>query len=278
MRKLISIKQKKIFKRNRSYIGIVAIVLMVIFIQAGTYLEGQKVLDFVMQNLRDTFLFQGNLLNGYLTTYINLNTLYIHLPLLVVIVTGDLIAGESNAGTFRLLLTRPVSRSKILTAKFISGSIYAIALVFILAFLSLLPGIAFFGRGDLMVIGSKINIFEQNDVMWRFLAAFSFGLLSMVCIAALSFLLSLFSSNSLGPVIATMSLIIIFTIISEIDITIFRTIRPFLFSTYMNSWRLFFEIPLRGGLILKSASVLCGHIIVFYICSLIIFRKKSILS
>ncbi|MDZ7776879.1 MAG: ABC transporter permease subunit [Bacteroidales bacterium] len=61
--------------------------------------------------------------------------MFIHIPFLVALVTGDLLAGEANAGTFRLLLIRPVSRTQLLTAKFLAGWIYMLSLmVFMFAF------------------------------------------------------------------------------------------------------------------------------------------------
>ena len=51
------------------------------------------------------------------------------LPLCVLVVAGDSIAGEANSGTLRYLLTRPVSRSRLLTAKLISILIFVLVAV-----------------------------------------------------------------------------------------------------------------------------------------------------
>jgi energy-coupling factor transporter ATP-binding protein EcfA2 len=75
----------------------------------------------------------GNLVNGYMVSYLVLNFLWVHVPLLLVIVTGDLLAGEVNAGTFRILLTRPVSRFSLVTAKYIAALVYTLVIVIFLA-------------------------------------------------------------------------------------------------------------------------------------------------
>ena len=217
-------------------------------------------------------------MNGYLITYIILNGLWIHLPILIVIVTGDLVAGESNMGTFRLILTRPVSRINLLTSKYFSGIIYSTLMVLFIAFISLIPGILIFGKGDLMVLGNSINIFAADDVMWRFIYAFSFGVLSMATVTSLSFLLSTFSSNSLGPIIATMVIIIAFNVISTINVGIFRIIRPFFFTTYLNAWRYFFEFNVDYYKVIYSIVILLIHNIVFFGAAILLFNRKDILT
>jgi ABC-2 type transport system permease protein len=45
------------------------------------------------------------------------------------IVAGDIVAGEFSAGTIKLLLIRPVTRSKILLSKYISSFLFALLLL-----------------------------------------------------------------------------------------------------------------------------------------------------
>nr|MBP6478635.1 hypothetical protein [Chitinophagaceae bacterium] len=55
---------------------------------------------------------------------------------------------------------------------------------------------------------------------------------------ALAFLLSVFAENSIGPIIATMSIVIVFTILSEMNIPIYdETIKPYLFTSHMVAWK-----------------------------------------
>jgi ABC-2 type transport system permease protein len=75
-----------------------------------------------------------------------------------------------------------------------------------------------------------------------------------------------------------MAIIIAFIIISAIDIDIFQKIKPFLFTTYMSSWRLFFDNPLDVSKIIESILILTGHILVFFGVTVYIFHKKDILT
>jgi ABC-2 type transport system permease protein len=221
----------------------------------------------------------GNLLNGYLISYIILNTLAVHIPFLVALVAGDLLAGEATAGTYRLLLTRPVSRMKLVTSKFLAGIIYTTLLVLWLSILSLGMGLIIFSVGELIVIKPEnVIIFARDDVLWRFFLAYGFAILSMSVVASLAFFFSSLVENAIGPIITTMAVIIVFLIISAIEINVFQEIRPYLFTNYMLSWRLFFDDPVDLGEIIKSVSILFGHIVVFFGLAAIIFKRKDILS
>ena len=279
MIKLVRIELYKIFKKWRTYIGFLAIAVLIPIIQIAMLIEGEKSLNFMTRNLQQSFVFVGNLLNGYLITYLILGSLYVHIPFLIALVAGDLLAGEATSGTYRILITRPVSRIKLVTSKFAAGLLYTYSLIFWLALISLGLGIIIFGTGELIVLkSSQIIIFAKNDVLWRFILAFLFASLSMSVVTALAFLFSSLVENAIGPIISTMAVIIVFIIISAIEINIFQTIKPYLFTTYMSSWRLFFDDKINYQEIINSCLILLAHIVVFFGSAIWIFKKKDILS
>jgi ABC-2 type transport system permease protein len=277
--KLVRIELYKIFKKWRTYIGFLAIAVLIPVIQIAMLIEGEKSLNFMTRNLQQSFVFVGNLLNGYLITYLILGSLYVHIPFLIALVAGDLLAGEATSGTYRILITRPVSRIKLVTSKFTAGLLYTYSLIFWLALISLGLGIIIFGTGELIVLkSSQIIIFAKNDVLWRFILAFLFASLSMSVVTALAFLFSSLVENAIGPIISTMAVIIVFIIISAIEINIFQTVKPYLFTTYMSSWRLFFDDKINYEEIIKSCLILLAHVILFFSAAAWIFKKKDILS
>ena len=276
---LIRIELLKIFRKWRTYIGFIAIGILVPLLHLAMYLEGQRSLEFITRGLRDSFLLVGNLLNGYWISYLILNALTIHIPFLITLVAGDLLAGEATAGTYRILVTRPVSRMQIVTSKFLSGLIYTSSLILFLAVMSLVIGLIIFGSGELIVTGNQsIIIFEKSDIFWRFLFAYGFAILSMTVVCSLTILFSSLVENAIGPIVSTMAVIIIFIILSAFDVEILRDLRPYLFTNYMLDWREFFNDPLDFAEITKSVLVLIGHIILFFTATSFIFHKKDILS
>ncbi len=276
---LISIELFKIFKKWRTYIGFIAIAILIPLIEIAMNIEGTRSINFATRQLSETFIFVGNLLNTYFVSYLILNSLAVHIPFLITLVAGDLLAGEATAGTYRILVTRPVTRFNIVTSKFIAGIIYTFLLILWLAVISLGLGYFIFGTGELIVLKSGVIIvLAKNDVLWRFALAYCFAVLSMGVVASLAFLFSALVENAIGPIITTMAIIIIFIILSAINIDVFQSIKPFLFTTYMNTWSSFFDNPMDTSEIIKSVSVLSAHIIVFYGLALYIFQKKDILT
>jgi ABC-2 type transport system permease protein len=276
---LVNIELYKIFKRWRTYIGFIAIAILVPLVQFAIHLEGQRSLHFITRDLQSSFIMVGNILNTYFVSYLILNSLAIHIPFLVALVAGDLLAGEATAGTYRLLITRPVTRFDLVASKFIAGFIYTFLLIFWLAILSLVLGTFLFGQGELVIARSgTIIVFAQNDILWRFLLAYAFGVLSMGTVAAIALFFSALVENAIGPIITTMAIIIVFLIISSINIDVFQTIKPYLFTSYMSDWRDFFDKPLDTAGIIKSVSVLGGHIVVLFAAAVYIFMKKDILT
>ncbi len=279
MLQLVRIELYKIFRKWRTYIGFIAIGVLGVIIQIAMLIEGQKSLDFMTQNLRDSFVFVGNLLNGFLISYLILNMLTVHIPFLIALVAGDLLAGEATAGTYRILLTRPVSRLKVVSSKFIAGNIYTFSLILWLAIVSLGVGAILFGFGELIVIRTgSVLILDRADVLWRFLLAYGFAALGMSVVCSLALFFSSLVENAIGPIVSTMAVIIVFIIVSAINIDLFKSIRPYLFTNYILSWRLFFSDPVNISKVLQAVLILFGHIIFLFSITAIIFKRKDILS
>lgn len=276
---LLQIELFKIFKRPRTYIAFAAIAAIVLLIQLALYVDADSYIDLLLQSIRSHFSIEGKIANGYFVCYFILQTLLIHVPLLIALIGGDMIAGEANMGTLRLLATKPISRTSLMLSKFLASTIYTLLLLVWMAFLSLFLSMMVFGVGDLVVAKSQeIILHRQADVMWRYFAAFGFAAIAMTSVAALSFFLSLFAENSIGPIVATMSIVIVFTILSTVDLPLFGLIKPYLFTSHMLGWKGFFDNPVNYGAIARSAGILLLHIGLFLGTSIYIFRRKDILS
>ena len=269
----------KIFAKPRSYIGFVAIAIIVSLIHVAMYVDGLNYISFITGPLESAFNIEGKILNGNLVCFIILQTLIIQIPLLVALVTGDLISGEAAMGTIRLLMTRPLSRTSVLFSKFFAGAVYVFILLVWLGLVSLGIGLLIFGPGDLIVLKSEtVTIIPADDTLWRFFAGLGIAFISLLVVASFSLLLSCYSENSIGPIISTMAVIILFTIVGSMDIPLFEKIKPFLFTTHMVIWRNMFDQELDYNLICNSMLMLVGHIALFLFIAWYSFRKKDILS
>ena len=279
MWKLTRLELFKIFKKPRTYIAFAAIFLIIALIQLAMKSDGESYMEFMLQNINSAFDIEGKKLNGYFVFYLILHTLLVHIPLLICLVAGDVVAGEANMGTLRLLVTKPVSRTKIMLSKFFASSIYTLGLLTFMAVMGLLGSVALFGVSDLMVQKSdQFILLNSNDVLWRYVAAYGFAALSMITVASIAFLFSVFADNSIGPIVGAMSVVIVMTILTTMDIPIFNVLKPYLFTNHMLNWKGFFDNPVDLREVLKSAGILLLHIVLFVSLALYFFRKKDILS
>jgi ABC-2 type transport system permease protein len=142
---------------------------------------------------------------------------------------------------------------------------------------------------------------KAYDVLWRFFAAFVFAALALVTIAALALMLSAFSENSLGPIVATVCVVVVFTIVQQLKVPVFeQTVNPWSFTTHMLGWKGFFYVnkhpegvmingedmegvTIDGSIenpaaLVKSGLVLLGYIVLFLMITVWYFRRKDILS
>lgn len=288
---LLKVELFKIFKRQRTYLSFIGIGAFIIIIQLGLKVDGKELIEFVLGDLSNSFQFNGKMLNGYFVCFVLLQSLLVHVPLLIALIAGDLISGEANMGTLRLLLSKPISRTEFVLAKFSAATVYTLLLLVWVAFLSLFISMFIFGTDDMFLLKNDYAVqIAENDVFWRYIGAFFFAGIAMTTVAALAFFLSQFSENSLGPIVATMLIIIILTIFSTMSIPIFNRIKPFMFTTHMVAWKEFFDVKvdaeninIKGSIqhfekIIHSALILLIHIVAFVSLTIFTIRKKDILS
>ena len=278
MMQLTLIELFKIIKRPRTYIGFLAIFLTVGAMQLAMYYEGEELISIAIQNLENDFRLEGKIINTNLMTYILLNSLIIHIPILICLVTGDSIAGEASSGTLRLILQKPYSRTQIYLAKALSGFIYTISLIIFLALMTYVLGYFLFGSGDLIVLRRGVTVLSSDDVVWRFGLAFCSGTLSMLVVASLSMMISSFVNNAIGPIVGTISIIIGLNIIFTLGAPLFKNLIPYIFTSHFIKWQYFFDFQIEINKLKLSVIVQLAYIIVFNTIGIFQFNRKDILS
>ena len=278
MLRLIRDELLKTFLKKRTYIGFGIILLIVPLVEIAMNLEGSHFIAAITRTLARDFFFSGNLFNGWFIAYQIMNSLWLQIPILISFVVGDQLAGEATAGTYRLILIRPVSRTKIFFAKYAASIIYTILFVAFLGGLSV--GLALFlaGRGDLLVYKSEILLLTDKDVAWRFLVGYMFAFWTMTTIASISFFFSSFVDNAIGPIVGTMGVYFICSIITLMPIQLFDAVRPHLFTSYLDLWSRVFAEPIDWGKIRIGALYLGGYSFASVAGAWYIFIRKDILS
>jgi ABC-2 type transport system permease protein len=279
--KLFWFETYKTFSRWRTYIGFIAIGVVVVVSVVVMKLSATEISSRMMKIFQKDFLISGNVLNGWFVTAFIMNTLHIHIPFLIALVAGDMVSGEATTGTVRFLLIRPPSRTRILIAKYLTALFYTAGVVLFFAGVCIVLGLILFGQGDLVVhhYGKfGIVLIPEAEIPVRMFLAFCAAFWSMTVVASLAFLFSTLAENSIGPIIGTMAVVIIFLVFSNLPLDFFRNLSPYLFTHYMGLWQRFFDQPIPWKEIVRSILLLGIHHIFLFSMALIIYRRKDIKS
>ena len=100
----------------------------------------------------------------------------------------------------------------------------------------------------------------------------------MITIASIAFFFSSFVENAIGPIIATMGVLIVFLIMTVSPLEMFQAMRPYLFTSYMNSWQKVFGDPVSWAEIWKGLAWLGSYSAAMVAGAWLIFIRKDILS
>ncbi|MFL3006512.1 MAG: ABC transporter permease [Candidatus Neomarinimicrobiota bacterium] len=267
---------QKIINRKRTYIGFILIGILIPFIVGAIDNGGNMLEKTIYGQLSDSFFFVGSLINGYLATYIIIAVLITHMPFLSTIVAADIVSGEYSKGTFRLYLSRPISRSKILLSKLIIVYGYTIILMGFFISYALLISTIWLGTGELAVFHMGLLFLAEEDALIRFFIAFLTSTVVMLTVSSLCFFISTISKNSVTPIIITISTVFVGTAISIIPIEFFERINPYLFTGYINSYLSAFHDPIPFDAILRLIIVCFIWTIIFLGLAFNHFIKKDI--
>lgn len=140
------------------------------------------------------------------------------IPLLVIVIASDMVSSEMSTGTVKMLLTRGVSRAKVLLSKlcalfFLVAMLLAAVAVSAYAISGLFFGYAGFGLPILMGFHTTANGFVDASHVytlptWKYLLmTFGLGFFSCLSIACLAFMVSTLvrsTASSMGIMLATL--------------------------------------------------------------------------
>lgn len=196
----------------------------------------------------------------------------------VAVVAGDILAGEFSAGTIKLLLIRPVNRTKILWSKYLSTLLFALLMVVGLWAVSLILGgflFGFTGASLPYFWASSDGVIHQSSMFAHVLTTYGISCVTLVMIATISFMISaIFRSSSLA---IALSILLMF-----LGDTATRLLSSFQWDKYIlfantNLTQYFEGQPLVQGMTLTfSIVMLVVYFIIFHVASWLLFTKRDV--
>jgi len=275
MKNLIFAEVYKLFKQRKTYYAIAAIFLIEIIILFSAYSQGQSILDILLDNLSQSFHFEGNLLNGNLLIYLILNTLWFHLPLILIIIISGTLTSEYKDRTVLSVMLQPISKWKFILSKYIVAILFTLTIVLFLAMTSFLLSYAIFGKGDLIVFIDTLNFFESSGAYYRIKYAFLFGSISMVFFSVVSLTLAIILEETTKTWIAAAFFLIISNILLKVNFNNYF-LDKWLYVKLTDTWQYLFYFEIPWDKIYWNTSLIIVYTIVTMLVGIIIFNKKDI--
>lgn len=281
----------KLRRKGRTYLGFVTLLVLLVVIAVA--LKRSPLAGELRESLTRHFIVLGTPLNGPFYAVLVMRTVLRLVPFFVALVCGEIVAGEAAEGTLRAVLARPLSRTRLLTAKFLVGLGYTAVLVAFLAVTSLGLGWAFLGRGRLLLTGPLLMgsdhpmvwLLSEGEALVRLSLAYLLVMWGTFVIAALAFLFSTLTENTLGPAIGALAIAIGFWTLETIGSTLelmgtpspaLEQLRPYLFTTYTDVWEEMFSEPIPWAKVVKSAAICGAHTLGFFGLAWLIFQRKDV--
>ncbi|TCT24945.1 ABC-2 type transport system permease protein [Melghiribacillus thermohalophilus] len=118
--------------------------------------------------------------------------------LLTIIIGAGIISNEYRWGTIKLLLIRPISRTKILLSKLTSVFLFALCTMIFLFLISLLTGAIFFGFEGMnpYYVVQTAEGFEHVRIVNEIFSEYGYKVVNLVMMTTLAFMISTIFKNS----------------------------------------------------------------------------------
>jgi ABC-2 type transport system permease protein len=267
----------KLFGKKRTYIGF------------GAFLVAQNamLLTFRFSHWRERMvtLLSGN---GYLAQeYVSALTVAVIMlipqilmlmPLYVALVGGDLVAKEVEDGTLRMILSRPISRFRLLLVKWVAGVIFSVVLVLVLGGAALGFAKMWFPWKGMFVFvpGEVFNVLSPGDGIRLYMWSHVFMTLNATVILSIAFMFSCFNMKPAAATILSLSLLLLNVVMEGIPF--FEEYREYLLTYHFRSWINVYVQPIPWGQMTQSVSVLLACILTSFLIGTAAFQSRDIKS
>lgn len=271
----------KLFGKKRTYIGFGVFLLV----------QNLMLIAFRFSNWKNLYtrLLEGN---GYLAQeFISALTVAILMlypqivllmPLYVTLVGGDLVAKEAEDGTLRMILSRPISRFRLLFTKWITGVIFSLILVVALGAMALFFARMWFPWSGMFVWfplpeGTLIySVLGSQEGLKLYALAHLIMAVNATTMLSLAFMFSCFNMKPAAATILALSFLLVCFVMELLPF--FADWRDFTLTHHFRSWVYLFAKPMQTAQIAESFSVLVGVNVTAFVIGATHFHMRDIKS
>ena len=267
----------KLFGKKRTYIGFGAFLLaQTAMLLAFKYTRWQGDLERMLNG------------NGYLAAeFISVLTvamvmlipqIMLLMPLYATLIGGDLVAKEAEDGTLRMILSRPISRVRLLFVKWSAGIIFAVVLVVALGLTALGFASLLFPWKGMFVFspGQAFSVLSAHEGLVRFVFSHLFLAANASVMMSVAFMFSCFNMKPAAATILALSFLFVSMVMENIPF--FDRYENWFITHHFKCWLLVFRDPVPWPQICQSEIILFAVSVTAFIIGAMAFQVRDIKS
>lgn len=200
------------------------------------------------------------------------------LPLYSALVGGDMVAKEAEDGTLRMILSRPVTRLRLLALKWVAGVIFSFLLVMSLGVFGLLFTSFWFPWGSFCAVPPFLifGVYEPGAGLELYILALLCMVPKAITVLTMAFMLSCFNMKPAAATVLALSVFFISKIMQ--DLPFFVDYHTYFITYDMDIWREAITERIAWWRIGESFSFLAGYNLTFFIIGATVFQMRDIKS
>ena len=267
----------KLFGKKRTYIGF------------GMFLIAQNIiivvhrLPRVRHQISQLLEHNGFMVERYISV-LTISTLMVSLmaltlmPLYTALVGGDLVAKEAEDGTLRMILSRPISRLRLLFVKWSAGIIFAVALVLALGLTAMgFASLLFPWKGMFVFApGQAFSVLTAHEGLMRFIFSLLFMAVNASVMVSVAFMFSCFNMKPAAATILALSFLFVSMVMENIPF--FDRYENWFVTHHFKCWLLIFLDPAPWTQICQSEIILFAMSATAFIIGAMAFSVRDIKS
>jgi ABC-2 type transport system permease protein len=200
------------------------------------------------------------------------------MPLYAALVGGDMVAKEAEEGTLRMILSRPISRFRLLFVKWVAGVVFAIVLVSVLGSTALtLARIWFPWKGMFVSFpGMGFNVLDADTGFGLFIWSVAAMAVNASAVVGTAFMFSCFNMKPAAATILALSVFFVSFVMENIPF--FDHYKEWFPTYHSHTWIRVYTQPTQWPQIIGSLAILLALNCTTFLVGTAAFHARDIKS
>jgi len=258
---------RKLISQKRTYLGLALVVILPLFFVIFQSIHQRH--DHGPGNIFAAQITQSGLATPVLMLLFLSAFL---LPVVALLVAGDIVANEDGNGTLKTILTRSVDRGQVFAAKALTAMTYAAIAVFLSAAVATAAGVASWGFHSITTYSG--TVVSAPEALLLVFAANAVYLIPLLTLVSIGLLLSTATRNSAAAVVGAIGLVILLFIVAQIPGL--EGIQPYLLTEQFQNWQGLLRTPTDWAPIAHSAWVCALYALPALFAGYLVFLRRDV--